>query len=239
VDQLVRIVGSEPALAARMLKMANSAALNRSGKSVGDLRTAINRMGYNMVRSAAISFAMAQIRKGSKLKAIEADLKRLWEEATHVAALAFVIAKKRSAVNPDEAMLAGLLHGIGKLYILTRAESHPELFAEPESMLQLLRDWHSSIGKAIMENWEFPEAMVEAVALHEDTMRAHEGPPDLTDVLTVGAMMSSFGGLSADMELNLQNVTAFGQLGLDAATCTEILAASDDEISQLRQALGA
>ncbi len=49
VDQVVRVVGSEPALAARLLRISNSASLNRSGKSVNDLRTAINRIGYNMV----------------------------------------------------------------------------------------------------------------------------------------------------------------------------------------------
>src|SRR5580693_7824646 len=66
-DQVVRVVGSEPALAARLLRIANSASLNRSGRAVGDLRTAINRIGYNMVRSAAVSFAMAQIRNANKL----------------------------------------------------------------------------------------------------------------------------------------------------------------------------
>jgi HD-like signal output (HDOD) protein len=239
VDQLVRIVGSEPALAARLLKMANSAALNRTGKAVTDLRTAINRMGFNMVRSAAISFAMAQIRKGSRLQAIEGDLKRLWEEATDVAALSFVIAKKRSRVNPDEAMLVGLLHGIGKLYILTRAEGHPELFADRETLMAVLRDWHATIGKAILENWEFPEEMAEAIQLHEDAERIHDGPPDLTDVLAVSVMMSSFAGRPEDLELQLYDVMAFRHLDLDAASSGEILAASADEIAQLRQALGA
>ncbi|MFO1376362.1 MAG: HDOD domain-containing protein [Steroidobacteraceae bacterium] len=239
VDQLVRIVGSEPALAARLLKMANSAALNRTGKAVTDLRTAINRMGYNMVRSAAISFAMAQIRKGSKLKAIEEDLKRLWEEATHVAALSYVIAKKQSRINPDEAMLVGLLHGIGKLYILTRAEGHPELFASRETLLEVLRDWHAGIGRAILENWEFPEEMVEAIQQHEDGERDHEGPADLTDVLTVSVVMSSYVSRPDDLELRFQDVTAFRHLGLDADHCRDMLTASADEIAQLRQALGA
>src|ERR1700734_790134 len=66
VDQVVRVVGSEPALAARLMRISNSASLNRSGRPVSDLRTAINRIGYNMVRSAAISFAMAQIRNANK-----------------------------------------------------------------------------------------------------------------------------------------------------------------------------
>ena len=55
-EQVVRVVGSEPALAARLMQIANSAALNFTGKPIQDLRTAINRMGHNMVRSAAIAF---------------------------------------------------------------------------------------------------------------------------------------------------------------------------------------
>ncbi len=63
LEKVVRVVGSEPALAARLLRIANSASINRSGHSITDLRTAINRIGHNMVRSASISFAMNQIRK--------------------------------------------------------------------------------------------------------------------------------------------------------------------------------
>src|SRR6202044_3988282 len=67
VEQVVRVVGSEHALAARLMRIANSASLNRSGKTVTDLRTAVNRLGYNMVRSAAMSFAMNQVRNANKL----------------------------------------------------------------------------------------------------------------------------------------------------------------------------
>jgi HD-like signal output (HDOD) protein len=74
VEQVVRVVGSEPALAARLMRISNSASLNRTGRPVTDLRTAINRIGYNMVRSASISFAMAQIRNSNKLIRIGAHL---------------------------------------------------------------------------------------------------------------------------------------------------------------------
>ena len=59
----MRVVGSEPALAARLMQIANSAALNFTGKPITELRTAIARMGFNMVRSAAIAFAMSQLKK--------------------------------------------------------------------------------------------------------------------------------------------------------------------------------
>jgi len=239
VDQLVRIVGSEPTLAARLLRMANSAVFNRSGKAVTDLRTAISRMGYNMVRSAAISFAMAQIRKGSRVKAVETDLTRLWEEATCVAALSYAIARRRSRLNPDGAMLVGLLHGIGKLYILSRAGDHPELFTDRGMLLQVLHDWHVRIGRAILESWEFPPEMVEAIQQHEDRGRVHEGAADLTDVLTVAVVMASCASRPDDLELHLRDVTAFRHLDLDTESSREILVTSEDEILQLRQALGA
>ena len=132
VTQVVRVVGSEPALAARLMRIANSASLNRSGRPVTELRTAVNRIGYNMVRSASISFSMAQIRNSNKLAGLEHHLNDLWQRSTVVAAFAFVLARMCTKVNPDEAMLTGMMHGIGKLYVFTRAIDHPELFVGNE-----------------------------------------------------------------------------------------------------------
>jgi HD-like signal output (HDOD) protein len=148
-EQIVRVVGSEPALAARLLRISNSASLNRSGRSVTDLRTAINRIGYNMVRSASISFAMSQIRNSNKVAGLEHHLQDLWQRSTRVAALAYVLARTCTRVNPDEALLTGMMHGIGKLYVLTRATDHPELFADTDTLDAIIREWHPSIGKAI------------------------------------------------------------------------------------------
>ena len=145
------------------MRLANSAALNRSGRPVADLRTAINRLGYNMVRSAAIAFAMAQIRNANRLVGLEHYLNDLWQASTRVAAFAYVLARTCSRVNPDEAMLGGMMHGIGKLYVVTRAVSHPELFSDKPMLDRIVNDWHAAIGKAILENWDFSEEMAEAV----------------------------------------------------------------------------
>ena len=238
IDRVVRVVGSEAALAARLLKMANSAALNRSGKALTDLRTAINRMGYNMVRSAAITFAMAQIRLANTLKGLEPHLEQLWKHSSNVAATSFTIARKFTKINPDEALLTGLLHNIGKLYILTRAGKHPELFENPAALDQVMRDWHASIGKAILENWEFAEEVTNAVAEHEDITRDHSGAIDLTDVVTVANMMAAFTENPQNLELNLQGIRAFERMQLDGPKCVDVMGESQEEISMLRQALG-
>jgi len=235
-EQIARIVGSDAGLAARVLTLANSAALNRSGRSVGDLKTAVNRIGHNNVRTAAVSFAIAQLRRASELRNIAPQLERVWQDATMVAALSYSIAA-RCQLNSDESMLAGLLHNVGKLYILARANRHGSLFSEPAALGQVMRDWHANIGKAIVENWGFPEHIAEAIGEHE-TIDRMVGQADVTDVLTVAVMAAGFMGHEVDFELNMQGVKAFSRLSLDNAKCAHIMQSCSDEIAALRTALG-
>lgn len=238
VDQVVRVVGSEPALAARLLRIANSASLNRSGRAVTDLRAAISRIGYNMVRSASISFAMAQIRNSNKLAGLEHPLQEVWQCSTRVAAFAYVLARSCTRVNPDEAMLTGMMHGIGKLYVFTRVAAHPELFANSEMLEEILAQWHPSIGKAILENWEFPEAMAQAVGEQDDLGRTEPEQADLGDVIAVAVLMARHGEDLAALAADLEGVPARERLGLSEARLATILKESSAEIGALTDALG-
>jgi HD-like signal output (HDOD) protein len=237
-EQVVRIVGSEPALAARLMQIANSAALNFTGKPIQDLRTAINRMGHNMVRSAAIAFAMSQLKKVDSLKGLEKPLDDLWKSSAAVAAMSHAVAKRYSKVNPDTGMLAGLLHGIGKLYILTRSSKHPALFADQATYNQIVRDWHSPVAKALLENWDMAEEIVNAVSDYEDMERAHSGPVDLTDVLTVGNLLAAFKEHPESLEINMHDVAACKRMQIDRASYEKLIDESEHEIDALRQALG-
>ncbi len=238
IDQVVRVVGSEPALAARLLRISNSASINRSGKTVLDLRTAINRIGYNMVRSAAMSFAMVQIRKANKLAGLEHYLNELWQRSTLAAAFAYVLARTCSGVNPDEAMLGGMMHGIGKLYIFTRAINHPELFADAGMLNGIIDDWHASIGKAILENWDFSEEMARAVGDQDDHSRDEPGPPDLRDVIATAVLMASHSGDSAALEAALHDLPTAQRLRLDQAKTSKVMQESAAEVAALSDALG-
>lgn len=237
-DTIVRLGGSEPALAAWVLRMSNSAALNVSGRQVNDLRTAITRLGFNVVRSAAVSFAMSQLTRAEELKGLEQPLSQLWKRSTLVAAMSNVVAKKFARVNPDTALLAGLLHGIGRLYLLTRARNFPALFGDAAAYGQVVSDWHTNVAKAILENWEMADEIVDAVHGHDQVFREHDGPPDLTDVLLVGDLLASFHEWPDSLELNLQGVQAVTRLDLDRAGLERIIAESASEIAAPRQALG-
>jgi HD-like signal output (HDOD) protein len=237
-DQVVRVVGSEPALAARLLQIANSAAINFTGKAITELRTAINRMGHNMVRSAAIAFAMSQLKKVDGLKGLEKPLDDLWKNSAAVAAMSYAVAKRFSRVNPDTAMLAGLLQGIGRLYILTRSSQHPALFADTATYNQIVRDWHSPVAKALLENWDMAEEIVIAVSEYEDLERSHTGPVDLTDVLTVGSLLAAFKEHPDSLEINMHDVAACKRMSIDRGAYEKLIDESEHEIEALRKALG-
>ncbi len=238
IDQVVRVVGSEPALAARLVRISNSASLNRSGRQVGDLRTAINRIGYNMVRSAAIAFAMSQIRSANKLAGLEHYLNDLWQRSMTVAAFAYVLARTATRVNPDEAMLGGMMHGIGKLYVLTRAVRHPELFADREMLDGIIDDWHAAIGKAILENWDFSEEMSEAIGGQDDHSRDERAEPDLRDVISIAIVMARHSANSEPIEEVLRDLPATHRLGLDEQKTRVVMQECAAEIAALSDALG-
>jgi HD-like signal output (HDOD) protein len=238
VDQVVRVVSAEPALAARLLQLANSAALNPGGKRLTELRTAISRIGFNMARSATIAFAMSQLRRAEAYKGLEGPLTELWQDAAHVAAVSHVVAKRFTTLNPDTALLTGLLHGVGRLYLLTRAGRTPGLLEDVGTYHRVVAEWHARVARAILSNWEMADEIIAAVCTCEDNDRDHEGTTDYTDVLCVAIAIATLGPDPAPDQMLFLGMPAARRMKLDARSCGAALAESHHEISSLRQALG-
>lgn len=235
---LLRIVSLEPVLAGRLIQMANSAALGRSGAPVSDLRTAINRMGFDLLRGAAISFAMEQVRRSAELKSIARPMYALWQRSVNVAVTCYGFACRYTKVNPDTAMLAGLLHSIGRLYIMVRASRNPGLLADPALYQTVVRDWHTSIAKALLENWNVPEEIAQAVADCEDLERDHRGTIDLTDVLTASCLLVAHQSTPEALELHLSSVKAFVRVSMKHEDCEALRSEAAEDLRSLRSALG-
>jgi HD-like signal output (HDOD) protein len=192
-----------------------------------------------MARSATIAFAMSQLRRAEAYKGLDVPLTELWHHSAHVAAVSHVVAKRFTQVNADTALLTGLLQGVGKLYLLTRAARFPALLNDPGTYQRLVAEWHGRITQAILRNWEVAEEVVIAAIAGENTDREHEGTTDLTDVLTVGSALAALGPDARPEEMLFLGMPAARRMKLDAGSCGAALAESHQEISSLRQALGA
>jgi HD-like signal output (HDOD) protein len=238
--RIVRVIGSEPVLATQLVRMANSAALNPSGTAVMDLRTAVARCGLDTVRSATIAFAIQQLRDAPALKGLEKQLGVLWRRGVQVASLSHAVAKRLTgaAVSPDAAMLAGLLQGIGRLYILTRASRYPALFADPLTYQTIEHDWHLSIAAALLENWGMADEIVQAVHDSENFDREPRGTPALADVLVVASILADLQGEPEVLKVQAECSKPLQRLRLDYEACEVFLKESAQEIAALRDALG-
>lgn len=238
-ERVVRVLGAEPMLAARVLSMANSVALAPGGKAVSELRAAVTRLGFDALRTAVIGFALAQLRGASAFKGIERQLNAFWQHSVLVSALSHVLARRGERVNADTAMLAGLVHGVGKLYILTRAMRHPALFSDRVSYLRVERDWHGGIAKALLESWHMAEEVVVAVAEFSNPGRELRGPgAALADVLEVADTLAQCREAPELLSAQLAALPGARRAGLDADACQTLMQESAIELAALRAALG-
>jgi len=236
--QIAKVVSAEPAMAAKLLQMANSAALNPNGARITELKTAIARIGFSNVRTTSLAYAMQQIQNAPALAAIRRPLNDLWERSVKVAAMAFVVARRWTKLNADQALLAGLMHGMGRVYILTRAVKHPALFADAAAYQRIVQDWNTAIAKAVLESWEIAPEIVRAVEQYEDIEREGTGNPDLADILTIANLLVSFHEDPAALEIHLAATTSSVRLGLDPEACRKALQETAGELGSLRLALG-
>ena len=237
-ERVARVIASDAGLAARTLALANSAAYARGGRPFTDLKLAVTRIGHDTVRSAALAYALAQLRAARSLAHLREELAQQWRRSTLVAALARVLAVRTRAAPPDATLLAGLLHNVGCVYVLARAERHSALFTNAAVRDAILRDWHAQIGMAVAQNWGLPESVAEAIGEQDTLDRLEATRRDLVDVLCVAVRVAESHTEPAQLALALADVPAFHRLALDQATLEAALAESAEEISGLRAALG-
>lgn len=235
---IAKVLGADAALAARVLRIANSSVFNPGAQPVTELPSAINRLGYDLVRCAAMAFAMRQMKLVDAESALRPQLQELWRKGALVAALGYVVARETRAARPEEALVAGLMHNLGRLYLLVRARGLAGAIEEAGLWDQVVHDWHPRIGRLILEHWKFPPAIVLAVAEQNAWDQPSVGGTRLSDVLIVATSLVPCVYYRQLLDDTVTAVAPFRRLGLTAHDCNRLLAASAEQIASLRDALG-
>lgn len=237
VEQLAKLVGAEPLMSTKIIRMANSVALNPSGREVADVKSAIVRVGMEAVRTVSFAVAMEQLLKSKQMQPFEAISQRLWEHTSHVAALCRTLARKLARINGDEAMFTGLVHDLGVFYLMSRAANFPEMVADKVELHNLLVGWHDNIGHALLTALGSPESVCAAVQEHE-TEREVTEVKTLTDVLYIANKIANRTSSWRDPELDGPVDTSMLDTLFDADTLAEIVEESEEEVQSLKAALG-
>ncbi|MES2104077.1 MAG: HDOD domain-containing protein [Pseudomonadota bacterium] len=182
-ENVARIIGTEPVVSAQVLLLSNSVMFNRSGKRISELRAATLLLGFAAVRHVAIFVGMKQLAGHQAAGQVSHRMEGLWTRSLRVAALSYVLARDLTRLSPDKAMLAGLLHDVGKFYILNRARQYQNLFVTEHTIWDVVDQWHANIGAAILENWDVDDDIRAAVMDHRVANLPLNIRPCLTDVI--------------------------------------------------------
>lgn len=194
LHSMAEVISLDPALAARMIKIANSAFIGRSIK-VSTLNQAVTRIGLSQVKNIATAMALEQLFV-SHSPEIAAKMSELWRDTVHVTCVAMACLQsylpkhKHDNLNLDTLTLAALIHRIGVLPILAEAEKHPQVFGEEEFLLHAIDEFASPFGEAIMRNWDFTDVFVNVVHNWQNT--EFDGVVTYTDFIRLGLIAANY-----------------------------------------------
>lgn len=167
LGHMSKIISQDAALSLGMIKVANSPLLGRSVK-VETVSQAVTRIGLTQIKSIATAMAIEQIFV-SKNKIVSMYMKKSWEKTVNVASVAIALMtyykkeNKHGSLSLDELTLAALVHSVGVLPILTEAENHPDVFANPTFLEQAIIKLSSKIGADVTHAWGFSDEFSELV----------------------------------------------------------------------------
>lgn len=186
VMRLSQVVSQDAALSARLLKVVNSPLL-RASFEVTDVHTAINRLGVNYSSNLAIGLVMEQIFH-ARAPAVQSRMREVWRRSVEIAGMSSELARRYTLLKPDRAALAGLMHQIGVLPILTYAQEHNELLSDGVCLNHVIEHIHPVIGDHILRKWDFPPMLAKVPGQYLDLQRGNT-ETDYSDLVMIATLL--------------------------------------------------
>ncbi len=237
VSSIARIVQIDPAITAKLIQIANSP-LYRGRKKIESCPEALTRLGLKTAQDIITTVAMKSV-FNAKSPLIRQKMTELWKHSSYIASISAVFAHKIPGFDPDRAMLAGLIHDIGIVPILTYADKHPDIIANPRDLVDTVRQLRADIGVQIIRQWDFPEDFEDVVINAENWFRNNKNPANYADIVMISQLHSFIGKVDVKKIPKIDDLPAYKKLAshLNANDSINILDTAKDEIEHIWQML--
>ena len=207
VEDLTEIVSQDPAMASKVLKVANSAYYGFAAE-IATLDHAVAVLGLNMLKSLALSVGVVDnLPKGKQSPLLSHD--GLW---LHSVAVATVIKELAGRIPQSAALdhlfVVGLLHDVGKIVLLhffqedyqkaleqTQAKGDSPLYLAEREIIGM---GHGEVGAMLLKRWKFPPRVVEPIMDHHRHGADPTGDPVDAALLRLANLVPQLTGLGAD-----------------------------------------
>lgn len=188
LEQLARVINSDPPLAAYLMQFAESPLLRGSRPCVA-MRDLLNRLGTRQLNDLVLGFSLRHM-FSSPEAALQKAFTLRWRHARERAAYCAALAQ-RCGLLLDEAMLGGLLQDIGSLPLLAELEHWPDFPREEQALDALCDALSGDIGALVLTRWQVPTSIIECARQRGQRLREHPGPADLADLVLVASALQN------------------------------------------------
>ncbi|MCB1682838.1 MAG: HDOD domain-containing protein [Pseudomonadales bacterium] len=231
--EIAAIVGADPAIAGRLIQVANSA-IFRAQSHCETVQAALVRLGVERTQNIVLSLAT-----GMLFRATESGLRRhlveRWRHAIDVAALCAVLAKITPGLNSDKGMLVGLLHEVGSVPVLHAAREYAEFAQNPGILMEIVEGLTPEVSPRVLAHWQFADVFSAAAAQQDNWFYEHEGPADYSDLLIVAHLHALIRQREFRKLPRLDETPAFGKLALGALSPSLSLQVLDEAHEQIQE----
>jgi HD-like signal output (HDOD) protein len=209
-QDVARLIQIDPALSARVLSVVNSAAFGAMGK-ITSIQQAAGRLGRNKVRSLVYSCLLKSI-FSIEFPNLKRRMQALWQHSAEVAALAFVLGRATPGIDPEQAMLAGLVHDIGAIAVICAAGQFPVLAERDELLDFAIAELRVELGLRVLARWRLEEELGDMVRDAENWWRTGSAIAETADVVMLAQMHAMIGTPAQRRLPPMDQVPAFAKL---------------------------
>ena len=210
VEDISRIVSSDPAIVTRLIHAANGP-LNRGVESIDSIHAAIVRLGLNVAKELAISFSIKQLFT-TKSAMLSQRMHQLYEHSVDVAAIGFSLSKQSGKLSPDHVLLAGLLHEIGVIPILSYIEDTGLLITDTDELEEIIERLKTVVSSMVVRHWGLSNDLLVVVEDYENWQRDSGNYADTCDIIMIAEIYSRLQRHQVKGLPKIEQVPAFKKL---------------------------
>ncbi|MFQ5515617.1 MAG: HDOD domain-containing protein [Myxococcota bacterium] len=240
LGELAAEIELDPALATKVVGIANSPFYAGLAPSIS-VQDAVVRIGVIETRNILMAIMMRS--RVLRVPGFESLTHDLWEHALATSVTARALAA-HVGIEPDRAFLAGLIHDVGRVVLLSTAgevqrRSRGQVRPDPLALVGLMQELHPLLGAAVAESWHLAPELIRAIQCHHDPALAPDRDRCFAHVLEVGDELARqiIRDLESDPQAEEIAAARVAVFGLDAETARAILHEAHEAFEELRKIL--
>jgi len=211
ISEAVKIIGVDASIVAKLIQLANSP-LYSPVSPVTNCHTAVTRLGLNQTRKLVMGISLKQLFRCQNPQLME-EMQTVWKNSLYVSSLSFVLAQEDGSVNPEDALLAGLVCDIGTIPILHFAEQHPDEYPNLDVLEAAIPFLSPPVGSLVLHTLGFTSELAGIPKYAEDWFYESDGDKlSLVDIVILAKLHSYFGTNRAKEIPYMNSIPAYAKL---------------------------